>query len=79
MAHCQLCHRRLRNPPILHVGMELGPICAVRLGYVPPAREIAGKVAKRTRARVSRVADEATPDLFAELADYKSGPYLIAA
>lgn len=79
MTRCQRCNRTLTAPPIKHGGLLLGPVCAVRLGYVPPAREIAGKVAKRTRARVSRVADEATPDLFAELADYKSGPYLIAA
>ena len=62
---CQRCKRILTAPPIQHGGLSLGPVCAVRLGYVPPIRESAGKAAKRPRVRASRVADEATPDMFA--------------
>ena len=65
MIRCQRCKRTLTAPPIQHGGLSLGPVCAVRLGYVPPARESAGKVPKRVRVRHST--DEDTPDLFAWL------------
>lgn len=63
MTRCQRCNRTLTAPPIQHGGLLLGPVCAVRLGYSPPARENAGKVARRVRVMVSQP-DDATPDLF---------------
>ncbi len=64
MTRCQRCKRTLTAPSIKHGGLLLGPVCAVRLGYVPPARENAGKVVKRVRVPRPK-ADEDTPDMFA--------------
>lgn len=62
VTRCDRCKVRLIRPPIIWQELTLGPVCAVRLGYVPPAREIAGKVAKRARVKHST----ATQDLFQE-------------
>lgn len=83
ITRCERCKRILTAPPIQHGGLSLGPVCAVRLGYVPPARENAGKAPKRASTRAPSkprtVKDSLTPDLFADLIDYRAGPYLIAA
>ena len=62
---CDKCRRKLSRPPVQYGGMRLGPVCAGRLGYVPPAAEKRGKVAKR--ATVTHSQDDATPDMFEEV------------
>ena len=65
---CAKCNRKLKAP----TETGLGPVCARAAFGTKPKRPAAAKP-----ARVRR--DDGTPDMFAELADYKAGPYLIAA
>lgn len=38
MTHCSRCGRRVRDPIWLH-GRALGPVCAVKVGAVQPAKK----------------------------------------
>lgn len=62
---CKMCNRKLKAP----TETGLGPVCA-RAAFGTKPRRVKAEPAKR---------DALTPDLFPELADYKAGPYLIAA